>query len=348
MTEIYKIKSMSTNISDTKLYEHAVQNLRYNPSAKSVNTLINNGIGRDRSKAFGEYLRKGIDPISSTEHQLTPGGSSLGVPADLETFNSFREAVSRKVPLFNLAKTVEVSEGQIKLITNFDQLNVSWASDGNANSQANSVITHDISLCELYTTVQVPSSTVQDPKVNVTDVVMDTVQARFSQEISKALSIGAGGSQPRGLFTKDAVNGMVQVKSGGGIGEKSILEAYGALPAYYRSAGEVSILVNRKYIAEFLGAVNNSAHKWGLPGYSSGDSNDGTLLGCQVYYIDHMPDNVLFALGAVNLAFVLITSGNLKISRDPYSAFPRICYNASYQLGSGVIDPKAMVVAIKA
>jgi HK97 family phage major capsid protein/HK97 family phage prohead protease len=183
-------------------------------SANNNQPLAENDNGQEEKKAFGVYLRKGIELASDNERKALTVSTAAngGYLAPQEFGNELIKLLREMSPLRAYADIVNISAQSIVYPRRLTSTAAAWVSEI-ANRTESGMTFEQVTLtpAELATYVDVSNQLIADNAYNLETELLADIAESFSKAEGLAFVKGTGTGQPKGLLT---ATGITEVKTG--------------------------------------------------------------------------------------------------------------------------------------
>lgn len=325
----------------------------YNRPEAGLDTALAHGSRGAYSKAFENYLRKGMDAglEALSTKALSVGSDPDGGYLVTPTMSSrIAQSVFETSPIRQLASVETISTDSLELIDDHEEAVAGWTSETGSISEtaAPGVAKRNIPTHELYAQPKATQKLVDDAAINIENWLSEKISDIFARKENTAFVGGDGVGQPRGIlnYASGTSWGQIeQVKSGsnGAVTSDAIITLFYALKdAYMKRA---SFLMNRTVVqsVRLLKETSTNQYLW-QPGLAAGAPD--TLLGVPVYMASDMPiaatNSLSIAVGDFKSAYQVVDRRGIRILRDPFTEKPFVKFYATKRVGGDVVNFEAI------
>ncbi len=313
------------------------------------------GAPSEYSKAFRNYLRKGMD---AGLEQLSTKALSVGSDADggyLVTptmSQTIVKSVYETSPLRQIAAVETISSDSLELIDDHDQASAGWTSETGAISETTTpvIAKRNIPTHELYAQPKATQKLVDDAAIDIEAWLAGKISDIFVQKENTAFISGSGVGQPRGILTYTAGtswNQIEQVNSG----SSGAVTADGLINLFYKLkdgySKNATFVMNRTVVnaVRLLKEATTNQYLW-QPGLAAGAPD--TLLGVPVMMAADMPtaaaNSLSVAVGDFKAGYQIVDRRGIRILRDPFTEKPFVKFYATKRVGGDVINFDAIKI----
>ncbi|MFO0389883.1 MAG: phage major capsid protein [Alphaproteobacteria bacterium] len=305
------------------------------------------------SKAFSNYLRKGMDAglealqTKALSVGSDPDGGYLVTPT---MSSKIVQSVFETSPMRQLASVETISTDSLELIDDHDQAAAGWTAETGAISETSTptLAKRNITTHELYAQPKATQKLVDDAAVDVESWLSGKIADIFSRKENTAFISGDGVVQPRGILTYPAGtswNQIEQVNSGvnGSVSADAIINLFYALKDAYSK--RANFLMNRTVVqsVRLLKQTSTNQYLW-QPGFATGAPD--TLMGVPVLMATDMPTaatgSLSIAVGDFKAGYQIVDRRGIRILRDPFTEKPFVKFYATKRVGGDVINSEAI------
>jgi HK97 family phage major capsid protein len=303
----------------------------------------------DYSKAFRNYLRKGMDAglealqTKALSVGSDPDGGYLVTPT---MSSKIVQAIFETSPMRQLAAIETISTDALELIDDHSQAVAGWTAETAAIVETSSptLAKRNIPTHELYAQPKATQKLVDDSAIDVEGWLSGKIADIFARTQNTAFVSGNGVGQPRGILSYAAGTSWGQIQqvgsgSSGQVTSDSLINLFYALKdAYSRRA---SFLMNRSTVQQvrLLKQATTNQYMW-QPGLAAGSPD--TLLGVPVYMAADMPvaaaNSLSVAVGDFQSAYQIVDRQGIRILRDPFTEKPFVKFYATSRVGGDVVN----------
>lgn len=312
-------------------------------------------IPSEYSKAFRNYLRKGMDAgleqlqSKSLSVGSDPDGGYLVTPHMSQTIV---KAVFETSPLRQIASVETISSDALELIDDHDSAAAGWTSETGSVSETTTplIAKRRIPTHELYAQPKATQKLVDDAAIDIEAWLSDKISDIFARKENTAFISGNGVGCPRGILTYTAGtswNQIQQVNSGtnGAVTADGLINLFYALKDEYSK--NASFLMNRTVVnaVRLLKEATTNQYLW-QPGLALGAPD--TLMGVPVVMATDMPaaatNSLSVAVGDFKRAYQIVDRKGITILRDPFTEKPFVKFYATKRVGGDVVNSEAIKI----
>lgn len=312
-----------------------------------------NAAPSEYSKAFRNYLRKGMD---AGLEQLATKALSVGSDADggyLVTptmSQTIVKSVFETSPMRQIASVETISTDALELIDDHDQAAAGWTSETGSISETTTpmIAKRNIPTHELYAQPKATQKLVDDSAIDIEAWLSGKISDIFAMKENTAFISGNGAGQPRGILTYTAGtswNQIEQVNSGtnGAVTADGLINLFYKLKDGYTK--NATFLMNRTVVnaVRLLKEATTNQYLW-QPGLAAGAPD--TLMGVPVMMAADMPvaatNSLSVAVGDFKAGYQIVDRIGVRILRDPFTEKPFVKFYATKRVGGDVINSEAI------
>lgn len=297
----------------------------------------------DYSKAFRNYLRKGMD---AGLEGLTVGSYPDGGYAVTASMQSrIMQHIFDVSPMRQIASVETISSDALELIDDHNKAAAGWTSETTTVEDSAPIIAkRSIPTHELYAQPKATQKLVDDAAIDIEAWLSNKIADIFSRKENTAFVQGTGVGMPRGILTFAAGTNwgqIQQIKSGNAreISADAIITLFYSLKDVY--AKRASFIMNRVTAQSVrqLKQTSTNQYLW-QPGLSAGAPD--TLMGCPVYLVEDMPTisphSLPIAVGDFQAGYQIVDKKLVRILRDPFTEKPFVKFYSTKRVGGDVVD----------
>ncbi|MDW9645446.1 phage major capsid protein [Sinorhizobium meliloti] len=301
-------------------------------------------------KAFTSYLRRGKEALGAEEVKSlrVADDTAGGYLAPSEFSAEVIKGIVEMSPIRQAARVGSTSSGEVILPKRTGRPTGSWVGETEARPATESAYGQvEVPIHEMACYVDVSQRLLEDAAVSVESEVASDLSEEFGRLEALGFSQGDGVKKPVGIME---AAGVAYTPTGnastlGSAPADTLIDAFYALPAYYRNRGVW--MMNSKTIASVRKLKDGStgAYLW-QPGLAAGDP--ATILGRPLIEDPTMDDvgsaaePILF--GDIASAYRIYDRIALSIMRDPYSqaANGLVRFHARRRTGGALVLAEAI------
>lgn len=307
----------------------------------------------EHSKAFRNYLRKGMDgglealQTKALSVGSDPDGGYLVTPSMSATIV---QAIFETSPMRQLASVETISTDSLDMIDDHTALAAGWTSETSvisADTATPMIAKRNIPTHELYAQPKATQKLVDDAAIDVEAWLSGKIADIFSRTQNTAFVSGNGVGQPRGILTYAAGTSWGQVQQVGS-GSSGVVTADSLISLFYSLkdayARRASFLMNRSVVQAIRLLKETTGQYIWQPGLSAGAPD--TLMGVPVYLAADMPvaasGSLSVAVGDFAAAYQIVDRQGIRILRDPFTEKPFVKFYATTRVGGDVTNFEAI------
>ncbi len=310
-------------------------------------------VGGEYSKAFRNYLRKGMDAglealqTKALSVGSDPDGGYLVTPT---MASKIVQSIFETSPMRQLASVETISSDALELIDDHDQAAAGWTSETGAISETSTptLAKRNIPTHQLYAQPKATQKLVDDSAIDIEAWLSGKIADIFGRKESTAFVSGNGVGQPRGILTYAAGTNwgqIQQISSGtsGAVTADAIINLFYALKDAYTK--RANFLMNRTVVqsVRLLKQATTNQYMW-QPGLAAGAPD--TLMGVPVFMAADMPvaaaNSLSIAVGDFKAAYQIVDRQGINILRDPFTEKPFVKFYATKRVGGDVVNFEAI------
>lgn len=301
-------------------------------------------------KAFGTYLRSGLEGASDTEKKALTVGTNAngGFLAPVEFGNELIKLLREMSPIRQYAKVINISAPQIIYPRRLTGTAATWVSE--IGSRTESGMTFEqvtLTPFELATYTDVSNQLIADNAYNLEGELLADYAETFAKTEGLAFVKGTGTGQPKGIM---AAAGITEVKTGAAAAFPAsnpadvLIGMYHKLPTYHAQNG--AWMMNRNTLAVIRQWKDTTGRYLVLDPITAGGAS--TLLGRPII---EMPDMDDIGAGLYPILFGdmsgyrIVDRLGLETLRDPYTIklVGQTRFHAWKRVGADVTHPDRFV-----
>jgi HK97 family phage major capsid protein len=304
----------------------------------------------EEAKAFGTYLRMGREGMQPEEVRSLRVGDDTkgGYLAPAEFVAEVVKGIVERSPIRQAARVGTTSSGEVLLPKRTGTPTGSWVGETETRTETGSNYGQvEIPIHEMACYVDVSQRLLEDAAVNVESEVAFDLADEFGRLEALAFMQGDGVKKPLGVMGSSGVayTATGNASTLGTAPADTLIDAFYALPAYYRS--RAVWMMNGKTLAAVRKLKDGStgAYLW-QPGLAA--SEPATILGRAVVEDPTMPDVGSAAepivFGDFTSAYRIYDRVALSVMRDPYSVATSglVRFHARRRVGGGMVLAEAL------
>ena len=334
------------------------QQLAAKRAPRSFETAAYDPQADEHSKAFGAFVRKGIegDLLAIERKAMTIGSDPEGgylVPSDLNA-----RIVQRQrdlTPMRQLATVMDISSDALEMLLDRNEAEANWVSETASRSETATpaLAKLRIPVHEISAQPKASQKLLDDSQINVEEWLATKVADRFARREGDAFINGDGIARPRGLLTytvsgndddSRAANQIQYIASGQAGAFASTNPADKLLDLVYKLRAaylpKASWLMPRSVssaIRKLKGGDGN--YIWQV---SLQNGQPPTLLGFPVVFSEDMPamgnNSLSLAFGDFGEAYTIVDRTGIRLLRDPYTDKPNVKFYTTKRVGGDVVN----------
>ena len=258
-----------------------------------------------------------------------------------------------QVTLMGLATPKTISSSSYEQIVSVGGGQSGWAAESESRSETATSKMNKVTIAvnALYAYPKATIEILDQSDFNIEEWLASETSAQFAEDLNKALFIGTGTGQPKGIltYTRSATPAFGQIKeitsTASGVFDLDDVRALKkALPKAYRKAASYIMNDNAAYALQ--GIKDTTGRYIYLEAVTAGEPD--TLFGKPVHIDEQMPDDeILFGDIARGYTVVSHTTGT-KMLKDMITSPGYVKMHNTAYYGGGVTDSKALVILKKA
>lgn len=306
----------------------------------------------DYSKAFRNYLRKGMDAGLEICQGLSSGSDPDGGYTVTPSMSSrIVQSIFEMSPMRQICSVETISSDALELIDDYNKAAAGWTSetttvdDGAPILAKRSIPTH-----ELYAQPKATQKLIDDPAIDIENWLSTKIADIFTRKENTAFIEGNGVGMPRGILTFPSGQSwgqIEQIKSGNvrEVTADALITLFYSLKDNY--AKRASFIMNRTTAqsVRLLKLAATNQHLW-QPGLSAGAPD--TLMGVPVYIVGDMPSITPYSLpivvGDFQSAYQIVDRRGIRILRDPFTEKPFVKFYSTKRVGGDVVNFDAVKI----
>jgi HK97 family phage major capsid protein len=327
---------------------NTVLDSRLEPSRQTERHEGGNTDQGEYSKAFRNYLRKGMDAgLESLQVKAMSAGSDPDGGYLVTPTMSARivQAIFETSPIRQLASVETISTDSLDLIDDHNALPAGWTAETTSITETGTSIIakRNIPTYELYAQPKATQKLVDDAAIDVEAWLSGKIADIFGRTQNAAFVNGNGVGQPRGLLTYAAGTswGQIQQIGSGASGQVTsdslVALFYSLKDAYMRRA---SFLMNRSVLQQIRQIKTTTGQYLWQPSLAAGAPD--TLFGVPVYMAADMPvaasGSLSVMVGDIQSAYQIVDRQGISILRDPFTEKPFVKFYATMRVGGDVVN----------
>lgn len=210
-TDVAEIK---TSIGNVEKAAQRIETKMARPGAANDNRTTANDNGEVEKKAFGNFLRRGVERMDPLEAKALTVGSDAngGYLAPEEFGNELIKLLVEQSPVRQYAKVITISAPEIKYPRRLTSTGATWVGETDDRS-ASGMTFEQVNLTphELATYTDVSNQLLEDNAYGLEGELLADYAEQFGKTESLAFVKGTGIGQPKGIM---AATGIAEVKTG--------------------------------------------------------------------------------------------------------------------------------------
>ncbi len=347
------LNNISTVLDNYKSRLDTIETAYSRPEYGVSETKSSNAHHGEYSKAFRNYLRKGMDAgleglqTKALSVGSDPDGGYLVTPHMSATIV---KSVLETSPLRQLASVETISSDALELIDDHDQAAAGWTSETGSITETSTptLAKRNIPTNELYAQPKATQKLVDDSAIDIEAWLSNKIATIFAAKENTAFIAGSGVGQPRGILSYAAGTSWGQIQqvnsgSSGLVTADSLINLFYSLKdAHSRNA---TFLMNRTVVnaVRLLKEATTNQYLW-QPGLAAGAPD--TLMGVPVMMAADLPiaaaGSLSVAVGDFKAAYQIVDRKGISILRDPFTEKPFVKFYATKRVGGDVINFEAI------
>ncbi len=311
------------------------------------------GHASEYTKAFDQYLRKGMDAgleaISTKALSVgsDPDGGYMVTPS---MTNRIIKLVEEGSPLRSLASIETISSDSLEILEDNDVAAAGWTTETGTVSDTDTpqVGKKSIAVHELYAQPKATQKLVDDSAIDIESWLAEKVADIFARKESAAFIGGSGNGQPKGILSYAAGTDWDEIEQIDS-GTDGVVTADGLIKLYYslkeQYASRATFLMNRSVTQgiRLLKDTSTDQYIW-QPGLAAGAPD--TLMGVPVKQCSDMPaattDSLSVALADFESAYLIVDRIGIRTLRDPFTEKPFVKFYTTKRVGGDVVNFEAI------
>lgn len=313
-----------------------------------------------KAKAFGDYLRKGIeaDELKSMSTQVNADGGYLVAP-QMEA--GIRARLRRSSPVRQVANVVSLDGNSYDILVERGDAGAEWAGERAARSETDTPTVNRISIAlhELSALPKVSQRLLDNATFDVEGWLTGYVADKFDRTEATAFVTGDGVNKPKGFLSYGKATGDDATRAVETL-QYRVTGASGA----FATSGPADIFINTFYDLQSAYQANASWMMKNTTAAASATLKDGngqyliqsmfntdgtfvrTIQGRPMYVADDMPaigaDAYAIAVGDFAAGYTIVDGKSITVLRDPYSAKPHVLFYTTKRVGGGLVEADAI------
>jgi len=304
-----------------------------------------------QKKAFGKFLRKGVENLSPDEVKvLTVGDDTqagyLASPPDFQ--NRIIEVLTEISPVRSVASVMQTSKSSVQIPSMTTPLAGSWTAEVGSQTEESAlrVGMEEIPVHEQTIFKDVSNMLLEDSAFNLESVLAGWYARAFEYMEGTAFIAGNAVGKPEGITKNaDLVTGALHMGSTSAVSADKLWDALLGLKAAY--ARNARWLMNRTVVSAIrqLKDGTTGVYLW-QPSMVAGIP--ATLCGIPVVDCPDMPNiasaSLSIAVGDFNAGYLIVDRVGISVLRDPYTqaAKSTVRILARRRVGGQVVLPEAI------
>lgn len=308
------------------------------------------------SKAFGDYMRKGIEAAELKAMSTTTGADGGFLIPDAVR-EGIQARLRRSSPVRQVASVIPFNGQNYHVLVERGDAGYEWAGEKSTRNETDTPTINRISITahELSAMPKVSQRMLDEATFNVEGWLQARVEDRFARAEASAFVSGTGIDRPKGFLAYSTATTADESRAA----ETLQYRGTGVSGAFATTA-PADVLVKTFY--DLQGAYQANA-SWMMKNATmaevavmkDGDgayllreilNADGTLvrtiMGRPAYVADDMPtiaaNSLSIAVGDFMAGYTIVESQGITVLRDPFTAKPNVLFYTTKRLGGGVTD----------
>lgn len=308
------------------------------------------------SKAFGDYMRKGIEADELKAMSTTTGDSGGFLIPDVVRAG-IQERLRRSSPVRQVASAVSISGMNYQVLVERGDAGYEWAGEKSTRSETDTPTVNRITITahELSALPKASQRLLDDIGFDLEGWLTGKVQDRFARAEAAAFVSGNGVDKPKGFLsyatatTADETRAVETLQyRGTGVsgGWASTAPADVLVKTFYDLQGAYQ--ANASWMMKNSTMADVAVMKDGDGAYLLREilNADGTLvrtiMGRPAYVADDMPavaaNALAVAVGDFAAGYTIVDGNGMTVLRDPFTAKPHVLFYVTKRVGGGVTD----------
>lgn len=308
------------------------------------------------SKAFGDYMRKGIE-ADELKAMSTTTGDSGGFLIPDAVRAGIQERLRRSSPVRQVASAVMVSGMSYQVLVERGDAGYEWAGEKSTRNETDTPTVNRITITahELSAMPKASQRLLDDIGFDLEGWLQGRVEDRFARAEAAAFVSGNGVDRPKGFLSYSTATTADETRAA----ETLQYRGTGTSGAF-ASTAPADVLVKTFY--DLQGAYQANA-SWMMKNSTMAEvavmkDGDGayllreilnangtlvrTIMGRPAYVADDMPaiaaNALAIAVGDFAAGYTIVDGTGMTVLRDPYSAKPHVLFYVTKRVGGGVTD----------
>lgn len=308
------------------------------------------------SKAFGDYMRKGIE-ADELKAMSTTTGDSGGFLIPDAVRAGIQERLRRSSPVRQVASAVMVSGMSYQVLVERGDAGYEWAGEKSTRNETDTPTVNRITITahELSAMPKASQRLLDDIGFDLEGWLQGRVEDRFARAEASAFVSGNGVDRPKGFLSYSTATTADETRAA----ETLQYRGTGTSGAF-ASTAPADVLVKTFY--DLQGAYQANA-SWMMKNSTMAEvavmkDGDGayllreilnangtlvrTIMGRPAYVADDMPaiaaNALAIAVGDFAAGYTIVDGTGMTVLRDPYSAKPHVLFYVTKRVGGGVTD----------
>lgn len=303
----------------------------------------------EERKAFTSYLRHGDRMPDEERKALTVANDTSGgylAPSEFQT--EVIKGIVERSPIRQAARVSSTSAGEVILPKRTGTPTGHWVGETETRTETGSTYGQiEVPINEMACYVDVSLKLLEDSAVNVEAEVAFDLAEEFARLEAAALSDGDGVKKPKGVLQYSDVPYSFTGNSStlGSAPAELLIEAFYAVPAYYRNRGVWMMNGSTLAAIRKLKDAGSGAYLW-QPALTAGQPE--TILGRAVIEdptmkgVGSAAEPIIF--GDINSAYRVFDRIGMSVFVDPYSVRTsgKVRFHARRRVGAGMVLSEAL------
>lgn len=322
-------------------------------------------VQEEHKKAFGGYVRKGIDFDKNIEAKaLSIGSGSDGGYALPKVIDGMIDDLAVNIsPIRSIAQVQQISTSDFHKLINVRGTSSGWVGETAARNATNTPQLVDIAppMGELYANPQATQQMLDDVFFNAEQWLAGEIATEFSRAEGAAHVAGTGVNQPKGFTayataaTGDATRAfgtLEHVATGASGAFKTLTSTVNPVDDLFNLVSKMKALyrpgcrwVTNKAVLFTIMAFKDYQGRYVFSPTTAPGTTD-TILGYPVTEAEDMPalaaSSLSLAFGNFKLGYLIVDRVGTRIIRDPFTNKPNIGFYTTKRSGGSVLNSEAI------
>lgn len=306
-------------------------------------------------KAFGQFVRKGIDTdLGALQQKALQTGvdedGGYAVPEEVDT--TIVELLGIDNPMRQICSQITVGTPEYSKLVNLGGAGSGWVGETDARPATGTPTLAKIKahMGELYANPKATQTALDDIFFNVEAWLSGEVAKEFAEKEADAFLLGDGVNKPKGILAydfdtagdKNRAFGTLQALDAAAIDGDALIDLLHSLRKGYRRAG--AWMFNNLTLSAIRKLKDDRGNYLWVPGLAAGES--GSLLGYGYEENEDMPDveedatPILF--GDFKRGYLIVDRFGTRVLRDPYTDKPNVSFYTTKRVGGMLVDSLAI------